>query len=207
MLAPRSVSTAGRLPGVDVTLTGILRVRADVGRRAPRLIGGYTAKVAGTKRGVTEPSATFSPLFGAPLMALHPTVYADLFGAYLEKSGANAWLVNTGWTGGPYGAGQRISIKHSRAVVRTALRGELDDVEVTPDAVFGLGYRRPCRACRRTSCTLARHGPILPTTTSRLLTSRGGSPRTSPSTPTSPATRCEPPAPIRPPDPAAHSVA
>ena len=102
-------------------------------------ISGYTAKVAGTERGVTEPSATFSPLFGAPFMSLHPIVYADLFGTYLDKNGANAWLVNTGWTGGPYGVGERISIKHSRAVVRAALTGGLDDVEVTPDPVFGVG--------------------------------------------------------------------
>jgi phosphoenolpyruvate carboxykinase (ATP) len=102
-------------------------------------ISGYTAKVAGTERGVTEPSATFSPLFGAPFMALHPTVYADLFGAYLDKSGATTWLVNTGWTGGPYGVGERISIKYSRAVVRAALSGDLDEVTFTPDAIFGLG--------------------------------------------------------------------
>jgi phosphoenolpyruvate carboxykinase (ATP) len=102
-------------------------------------ISGYTAKVAGTERGVTEPSATFSPLFGAPFMSLHPTVYADLFGRYLDRSGAKVWLVNTGWTGGRYGAGERISIKHSRAVVRAALTGELDDVGVTPDPMFGVG--------------------------------------------------------------------
>ena len=102
-------------------------------------ISGYTAKVAGTERGVTEPSATFSPLFGAPFMSLHPTVYADLFGSYLDRSGAKVWLVNTGWTGGRYGVGERISIKHSRAVVRAALTGELDDVAVTPDPMFGVG--------------------------------------------------------------------
>jgi phosphoenolpyruvate carboxykinase (ATP) len=102
-------------------------------------ISGYTAKVAGTERGVTEPGATFSPLFGAPFMALHPTVYAGLFGDYLEKSGATTWLVNTGWTGGAYGVGKRISIEHSRAVVRAAMSGELDDVEFTLDPVFKVG--------------------------------------------------------------------
>jgi phosphoenolpyruvate carboxykinase (ATP) len=102
-------------------------------------ISGYTAKVAGTERGVTEPSATFSPLFGAPFMALHPTVYADLFGKYLDRTGAKVWLVNTGWTGGPYGVGERISIRHSRAVVRAALSGDLDEVTVAPDPAFGVG--------------------------------------------------------------------
>ncbi len=110
-------------------------------------ISGYTAKVAGTERGVTEPSATFSPLFGAPFMALHPTVYAELFGKLIEQHEANTWLVNTGWTGGPYGTGERIALKYSRAVVQAALSGALDDVELTPDPFFGVGVPTACPGC------------------------------------------------------------
>ena len=83
-------------------------------------ISGYTAKVAGTERGITEPTATFSALFGAPFMALHPTVYADLFGKLLARHDVDCWLVNTGWTGGAYPAGERIKIAYSRALVRAA---------------------------------------------------------------------------------------
>jgi phosphoenolpyruvate carboxykinase (ATP) len=106
---------------------------------------GYTAKVAGTERGVTEPSATFSTLFGAPFMPLPPTVYAELFGRLVEEHGTRVWLVNTGWTGGPHGVGERISIGYSRAVVRAALGGELDGVETVEEPVFGLAVPTSCR--------------------------------------------------------------
>jgi phosphoenolpyruvate carboxykinase (ATP) len=99
-------------------------------------ISGYTAKVAGTERGVTEPTATFSACFGAPFMALHPTVYADLLGKKMDEHGSQCWLINTGWTGGPYGTGQRMSIKHTRAMIRAALSGALEDVGFTPDPIF-----------------------------------------------------------------------
>jgi phosphoenolpyruvate carboxykinase (ATP) len=105
---------------------------------------GYTAKVAGTERGVTEPSATFSTLFGAPFMPLPPTVYAELFGRLVEEHGTRVWLVNTGWTGGPHGVGERISIGYSRAVVRAALGGELDGVETVEEPVFGLAVPTSC---------------------------------------------------------------
>ena len=101
-------------------------------------ISGYTAKVAGTERGVTEPQATFSELFGAPFMALQPTAYAELFGRRLTEHGASCWLVNTGWSGGGYGVGERISIKYSRALLRAAISGQLADVEYRTDPVFGL---------------------------------------------------------------------
>jgi phosphoenolpyruvate carboxykinase (ATP) len=101
-------------------------------------ISGYTAKVAGTERGVTEPQATFSELFGAPFMALHPTVYAELFGKRVREHGASCWLVNTGWSGGGYGVGDRIAIKYSRAMLRAAISGRLDDVEYRTHPVFGL---------------------------------------------------------------------
>jgi phosphoenolpyruvate carboxykinase (ATP) len=102
------------------------------------LISGYTAKVAGTERGVTEPTATFSELFGAPFMALHPTVYAEMFGKRVEEHGASCWLVNTGWSGGGHGVGARIAIASSRALIRAAISGQLDDVEYRTDPVFGL---------------------------------------------------------------------
>jgi phosphoenolpyruvate carboxykinase (ATP) len=107
-------------------------------------ISGYTAKLAGTERGVTEPQATFSELFGAPFMPLHPTVYADLFGRRLDEHGATCWLVNTGWSGGPYGVGKRISIEHSRALLRAAQSGALDDVEYREHPVFGLAMPTSC---------------------------------------------------------------
>jgi phosphoenolpyruvate carboxykinase (ATP) len=107
-------------------------------------LSGYTAKVAGTERGVTEPTATFSALFGAPFMALHPTVYAKLLGEKIAKHGARCWLVNTGWTGGPYGVGERIKIAYSRAVIRGAMSGALDDVSYETDPVFGLEVPTNC---------------------------------------------------------------
>ncbi|MGE0707440.1 MAG: phosphoenolpyruvate carboxykinase (ATP) [Planctomycetota bacterium] len=102
-------------------------------------VSGYTAKVAGTERGVTEPQATFSACFGAPFMPRHPSVYARLLGEKLRAHGADCWLVNTGWSGGPHGVGKRISIQHSRAIVNAALDGRLRDAPVTPDPVFGFG--------------------------------------------------------------------
>jgi phosphoenolpyruvate carboxykinase (ATP) len=107
-------------------------------------ISGYTAKVAGTERGVTEPTATFSPLFGAPFMALHPTVYADLFGKLISAHNVDCWLVNTGWTGGAYPAGERIKIGYSRALVRAATSGGLKGVPFTRDPVFGFEVPRHC---------------------------------------------------------------
>jgi phosphoenolpyruvate carboxykinase (ATP) len=107
-------------------------------------LSGYTAKVAGTERGVTEPTATFSSLFGAPFMALHPTVYAELLGERLAKHRVACWLVNTGWTGGPYGTGERIKIAYSRAVVRAAMAGALEDVPFSPDPVFGFEVPSRC---------------------------------------------------------------
>ena len=101
-------------------------------------LSGYTAKVAGTERGVTEPKATFSACFGEPFMVLHPTRYAEMLGERIETSGARVFLVNTGWTGGPYGTGERMSLKHTRRMVNAALAGELDNVETRTEPVFGL---------------------------------------------------------------------
>jgi phosphoenolpyruvate carboxykinase (ATP) len=105
-------------------------------------LSGYTAKLAGTERGVTEPQATFSACFGAPFMIRPPSVYARMLGERIEKHGSRVWLVNTGWTGGAYGEGNRMSLSHTRAMVRAALAGELDDVETTPDPIFGVHVPR-----------------------------------------------------------------
>lgn len=101
-------------------------------------ISGYTAKVAGTERGVTEPQATFSACFGAPFMPLHPTVYAEMLAEKIREHGSNVWLINTGWTGGAYGIGSRMKLPHTRRMVNAALAGELDDVEYVTEEFFGL---------------------------------------------------------------------
>ena len=101
-------------------------------------ISGYTAKVAGTERGVTEPQATFSACFGAPFLPLHPFTYAKMLGDKIDRHGANVWLVNTGWTGGPHGVGHRMPIAHTRAMVAAALDGSLATVETRPHPVFGV---------------------------------------------------------------------
>lgn len=97
---------------------------------------GYTAKVAGTERGLTEPEATFSTCFGAPFMMLSPNVYGRLLGQKIRTHKPNVWLVNTGWTGGPYGVGHRMSIQHTRAMIDAALSGNLDDVAFENDPIF-----------------------------------------------------------------------
>lgn len=99
-------------------------------------ISGYTAKVAGTERGITEPQATFSPCFGAPFMVLHPTFYAKLLGEKIQKHKVDVWLINTGWSGGQYGVGQRIKIPHTRAMVKAALSGELKNIQTKKDPIF-----------------------------------------------------------------------
>jgi phosphoenolpyruvate carboxykinase (ATP) len=101
-------------------------------------LSGYTAKVAGTERGITEPKVTFSTCFGSPFLPLHPGVYAGMLGEKLKTHGAKVWLLNTGWTGGPYGVGQRIKLGFTRRMVTAALTGELDNVETWTDPIFGL---------------------------------------------------------------------
>ncbi len=102
-----------------------------------QFLSGYTAKVAGTERGITEPKATFSACFGAPFLPRHPGVYATMLGEKLHRHGARVFLVNTGWTGGPYGIGSRMKLSHTRAMVRAALGGQLDGVDTVTDPVFG----------------------------------------------------------------------
>ncbi len=107
-------------------------------------LSGYTAKVAGTEAGVKEPSATFSTCFGAPFMVHHPSVYANLLRDKINEHGSQVWLVNTGWSGGPYGVGQRMRIAHTRAMLRAALNGELANVEFVKDSFFNLDIPTTC---------------------------------------------------------------
>jgi phosphoenolpyruvate carboxykinase (ATP) len=107
-------------------------------------VSGYTAKVAGTERGVTEPTATFSACFGAPFLPRHPAVYAKMLGERIRQHGARCWLVNTGWTGGAYGVGERMRLPWTRAMLNAALRGDLDEMEFEPDPIFGVRVPRRC---------------------------------------------------------------
>ena len=107
-------------------------------------LSGYTAKVAGTEKGVKEPEATFSTCFGAPFMVLHPGVYADLLGKKMAQHEAACWLVNTGWSGGPYGVGSRMKISHTRAMIRAILNGALANVATNPDPIFGVQVPVSC---------------------------------------------------------------
>jgi phosphoenolpyruvate carboxykinase (ATP) len=107
-------------------------------------ISGYTAKVAGTEAGITEPRATFSTCFGAPFMSLRPSVYAELLGKQMRAHDAACWLLNTGWTGGPYGVGERMDITHTRALLSAALTRELDQVPMRVDPIFGFEVPESC---------------------------------------------------------------
>jgi phosphoenolpyruvate carboxykinase (ATP) len=111
---------------------------------AYHFISGYTAKLAGTEIGVKEPKATFSACFGAPFMPRHPGEYAAMLIDRLERNGAQAWLVNTGWTGGPYGTGERMNINHTRSMVRAALDGRLDGGSFVIDPIFGVEVPSTC---------------------------------------------------------------
>ncbi|MDO1501802.1 phosphoenolpyruvate carboxykinase (ATP) [Winogradskyella maritima] len=114
---------------------------------AYHFISGYTAKVAGTEAGVVEPVPSFSACFGAPFMPLHPTKYADMLSKKMKDAGVNVWLVNTGWTGGPYGVGTRMKLKYTRAMINAALNGDLgsynyEDYHI--HSVFGVAQPRQC---------------------------------------------------------------
>ena len=114
---------------------------------AYHFISGYTAKVAGTEAGVVEPQPSFSACFGAPFMPLHPTKYAEMLSKKMKDSGVNVWLVNTGWTGGPYGVGSRIKLKYTRAMINAVLNGDLglynyENYHI--HSVFGVAQPRQC---------------------------------------------------------------
>ena len=114
------------------------------GQAAYYFISGYTAKVAGTEAGVTEPQPNFSACFGAPFMPLHPAKYAEMLSTKMKDAGVNVWLINTGWTGGAYGTGHRMSLKYTRAMITAALNGELDNVDYLNHNVFGLAMPQSC---------------------------------------------------------------
>ena len=107
-------------------------------------LSGFTAKLAGTERGITEPQPTFSTLFGEPFMPMDPSVYANMLGERIEKYNTKVYLVNTGWTGGPYGVGSRMKLKYTRAMVTAALNGTFDDVEYKHDEVFNVDIPQTC---------------------------------------------------------------
>jgi phosphoenolpyruvate carboxykinase (ATP) len=108
-------------------------------------ISGYTAKVAGTEMGITEPTTTFSACFGKAFLPLHPTKYAELLGEKLKKNKVNVWLLNTGWVGGSYGTGSRIKLSYTRSLITAALNGELEKVEMGKTNYFGLQFPKTCK--------------------------------------------------------------
>ncbi|MDB5192319.1 MAG: phosphoenolpyruvate carboxykinase [Segetibacter sp.] len=108
------------------------------GQAMYQFISGYTAKVAGTEIGVTEPKATFSACFGAPFLPLHPGFYAEMLGRKMKELNVPVWLVNTGWSGGPYGVGSRIKLKYTRAMITAALNGELEKANFVEHEIFGV---------------------------------------------------------------------
>ncbi|HEU5147309.1 MAG TPA: phosphoenolpyruvate carboxykinase (ATP), partial [Chryseosolibacter sp.] len=114
------------------------------GQAAFHFISGYTAKVAGTEAGITEPTITFSACFGAPFMPLHPTRYAEMLSKKIREAKVNVWLVNTGWTGGPYGVGTRMSLPYTRALITAALEGQLDKVQYETLETFRLAMPLSC---------------------------------------------------------------
>jgi phosphoenolpyruvate carboxykinase (ATP) len=118
--------------------------KLSTGQAMYHFISGYTAKVAGTEEGITEPSTTFSACFGEPFLPLHPTRYAELLGQKMESSQVNVWLVNTGWSGGPYGIGSRLSLKYTRSLITAALEGKLENVEYKNHEVFRLAMPNEC---------------------------------------------------------------
>ncbi|PQJ74584.1 phosphoenolpyruvate carboxykinase (ATP) [Polaribacter gangjinensis] len=114
------------------------------GQAAYHFISGYTAKVAGTEAGITEPVPSFSACFGEPFMPLHPTKYAEMLSKKMTEAGVNVWLINTGWTGGPFRVGSRIKLRYTRAMITAALEGKLDEVDFEQHPIFGLFMPKYC---------------------------------------------------------------
>ncbi|MFB9055635.1 phosphoenolpyruvate carboxykinase (ATP) [Mariniflexile ostreae] len=114
------------------------------GQAAYHFISGYTAKVAGTEAGITEPVPSFSACFGAPFMPLHPTVYGEMLSKKMSDAHVNVWLINTGWSAGPYGVGSRIKLKYTRSMITAILNGELDKVDYEQNPIFGLFMPKYC---------------------------------------------------------------
>ena len=114
------------------------------GQAAYHFISGYTAKVAGTEAGITEPVPSFSACFGEPFMPLHPAVYGEMLSKKMTDAGVNVWLINTGWSAGPYGVGSRIKLKYTRAMITAILNGDLDNVDYEQNFIFGLFMPKYC---------------------------------------------------------------
>ena len=114
------------------------------GQAAYHFISGYTAKVAGTEAGINEPVPSFSACFGEPFMPLHPTVYGEMLSKKMQEANVNVWLINTGWSSGPYGVGSRIKLKYTRAMITAILNGELDKVDYEQHPIFGLFMPKYC---------------------------------------------------------------
>lgn len=126
--------------------TGILPPisRLTPGQAMYHFISGYTAKVAGTEMGIKEPQSTFSACFGQAFLPLHPTKYAEMLGKKMKEHNVNVWMINTGWSGGSYGVGERIKLKFTRAMITAALEGKLDNVSYTNHEVFGMAMPNEC---------------------------------------------------------------
>src|SRR5687767_14194786 len=140
---------AGHLRNIVMLTADAYGVLPPISRLSPdgamyHFLSGYTARVAGTETGVTEPNAAFSTCFGAPFLPLHPNVYARLLGEKIAKHNAKVWLGNTGWTGGPYGVGKRMGIAHTRAMIAAALGGKLDDLKYSRHTVFNVDMPSSC---------------------------------------------------------------
>ena len=118
--------------------------KLNPGQAMYQFISGYTAKVAGTEAGVKEPSSTFSACFGAPFLPLHPGQYAEMLGKKMKEHNVNIWMINTGWSGGPYGIGQRMNLKYTRAMITAALDDKLNDAEFEAHPVFGMMIPKAC---------------------------------------------------------------
>jgi phosphoenolpyruvate carboxykinase (ATP) len=118
--------------------------RLTPGQAMYQFISGYTAKVAGTEAGVTEPKPTFSACFGAPFLPLHPGKYAEMLGRKMQEHNVNVWMINTGWTGGPFGTGNRMKLKYTRAMITAVLEGKLDNTQFETHPVFGVAFPASC---------------------------------------------------------------
>jgi len=145
-LDPSVAQTPGNIFFLTADAYGILPPisKLSTGQAMYQYVSGYTAKVAGTETGVTEPKSTFSACFGAPFLPLHPVNYAEMLGKKIREHSVNVWLINTGWTGGAYGTGHRIKLSYTRAMISAALEGKLDNVEYQKDAVFGMMMPTVC---------------------------------------------------------------
>ncbi len=118
--------------------------KLNKGQAMYHFISGYTAKVAGTETGVTDPEMVFSACFGSPFLPLHPTAYAQMLGKKMNETHVNVWLINTGWTGGPYGVGNRIELKYTRAMISAAMQGDLNQIGYRKHSFFGMAVPNSC---------------------------------------------------------------